>query len=76
MATEAQRRAVKKYDAENIKHLHLKLNKNTDADLISWLGHVDNVQGYIKSLINRDRKISPDMDMMLTECTGVEVHRY
>lgn len=76
MATEARRRAVKKYDKTHTKQYHLKLNVNTDARIIDWLDHVDNVQGYIKSLIDRDRQISPDLDSMCEEYTGVKVHRY
>ena len=54
MATEAQRRAVKKYDAEHIKHLHLKLNRKTDNDIINHLESQESVQGYIKRLIRDD----------------------
>lgn len=54
MATEALKRAVKKYDAANTKQVHLKLNTKTDADIIRRLEGMDNVQGYIKSLIRAD----------------------
>ena len=54
MATEAIRRAVKKYDAMNTTQVHLKLNKNTDAALIEHLKSKENVQGYIKQLITAD----------------------
>ena len=54
MATEAQRKAVTKYDAANTKQVHLKLNLTTDKDIIEKLGQVDNVQGYIKDLIRKD----------------------
>ena len=54
MATEALKRAVKKYDAANTKQVHLKLNTKTDADIIRRLEGMDNVQGYIKSLIRED----------------------
>ena len=37
MATEAQRRAVKKYDAANTVQFHLKLNVKTDAAIIEKL---------------------------------------
>jgi ribosomal protein S27AE len=56
MATEALKRAVKKYDAANTKQVHLKLNIKTDADIIRRLEGMDNVQGYIKSLIRADMK--------------------
>jgi len=56
MATEAQRRASKKYDAKNTKTFAIKLNRNTDADLIEKLNTVTSVQGYIKELIRKDIK--------------------
>lgn len=52
--TEAKARANKKYDAANTKQIHLKLNKNTDADIIRWLGQQETTQGYIKGLIRAD----------------------
>ena len=52
--TEAQKRAVKKYDAANTKQVHLKLNKVTDADILAHLERMENVQGYIKRLIRED----------------------
>ena len=54
MATEALKRAIKKYDAANTKQIHLKLNIKTDADIIKCLDGMKNVQGYIKSLIRED----------------------
>lgn len=54
MATDAIRRAVKKYDSKNTVQFHLKLNRNTDAALIEYLQQTGNVQGYIKSLIAAD----------------------
>lgn len=54
--SEAQKRAVIKYDAKNTKQYHLKLNVNTDADIIERLNQVDTVQGYIKDLIREDMK--------------------
>lgn len=52
--TEAKRRAIKKYDAANTRQIHLKLNTNTDADILEHLDGLDNVQGYIKRLIRED----------------------
>ena len=60
MATEAQRKAVKKYDLANTRQIHLKLNKKTDAEMIAWLDQKDNVQGYIKDLIRCDMPIAKD----------------
>ena len=54
MANEAQRRASAKYDKDHTKGIYLKLNKETDADIIGYLEEVENVQGLIKSLIRRE----------------------
>lgn len=54
MATEAQIRAQKRYDAANTKQFHLKLNRNTDWDVIDKLNSVPSKQGYIKKLIRAD----------------------
>ena len=51
MATEAQKRAVLKYDTANTTQVHLKLNNKTDADILAWMEQQDNVQGAIKQLI-------------------------
>ena len=57
MTTEAQKRAQKKYDEankNNYRMIHLKLNKETDADVIAKLESEPNIQGYIKELIRAD----------------------
>lgn len=54
MATKAQSRASAKYDKNHTKGIYLKLNKETDANIIDYLKEVDNVQGYIKNLIRND----------------------
>lgn len=57
MTTDAQKRAQKKYDAENkerFRFIHLKLNKGSDADIISKLDSMGSMQGYIKDLIRKD----------------------
>lgn len=59
MTTEAQKRAVAKYDAKNTKFFGLKLNIKTDADILERLEQVDTVQGYIKELIRKDIKERP-----------------
>lgn len=56
MATEAQRRAVLKYDAKHTKQYHFKLNLETDADIIQQLEKQNSMQGYIKQLIRQDMK--------------------
>ena len=58
MATEAQKRATRKYDDANTVQFHLKLNKGTDADIIAMLEAMakepGGKQGYIKRLIRQD----------------------
>lgn len=53
-ASEALKRAIKKYDANNTKQYHLKLNLKSDADIIEHLCKQDKVQSYIKRLIRKD----------------------
>lgn len=57
MATAAQRKAQKKYDENNkdrYKSLYLKLNVESDRDILNKLESVTNKQGYIKELIRND----------------------
>lgn len=54
--TEAQKRAREKYEKTNTVQLKMKLNRNTDADILEKLESVGNKQGYIKSLIRADVK--------------------
>jgi hypothetical protein len=54
MATESQRRATAKYDAANTTSVRLKLNINTEMDIIERLEEVGNKNGYIKQLIRED----------------------
>lgn len=54
MTTEAEKRAVAKYDAKNTRQYHLKLNLKTDADIIKRLEQQESIQGYIKDLIRAD----------------------
>ena len=54
MATEAQKRAVAKYDAKATRKILLKMNKATDADILQRLDNVPSKQGYIKALIRDD----------------------
>lgn len=54
MASEAQRRATKKYNATHIQKLKFNLNIKTDADILQKLESVSNKQGYIKALIRQD----------------------
>ena len=57
MSSEAQKKAQQKYDKNSkgkFKVLTLKLNKETDSDVLKKLASVDNMQGYIKGLIRKD----------------------
>ena len=50
--TEAQKQASKKYDKKNTRIFTIKLNYNTDADLIGLLETQKNIQGFIKTVLN------------------------
>ena len=52
--SEAQKRAVAKYDAANTKSHLLKLNRKTDADIIAFLDQQPNKLAYLKKLIRDD----------------------
>ena len=52
--SDAQIKAVAKYDAANIKSYLLKLNKKTDADIIAHLEQQQNKLAYLKNLIRDD----------------------
>lgn len=54
--TEAQRRAVAKFDKENTIQVKFKLNIHTDQDIIRKLASEKNKTGYIKRLIRDDLK--------------------
>jgi hypothetical protein len=52
--TTAQKMASERYDRENTVRVYIKLNKNTDADILAILDRQENKQGYIKALIRAD----------------------
>ena len=54
--TPAQKRAKEKYDKANTVQVKIKLNLNTDSDIIEALERSGNKQGYIKELIRNDLK--------------------
>lgn len=56
MATEAAKRAKKKYDQKNTKMVSLKLNKKYDGDILEQLDKAGNKQSYIKELIRQNIK--------------------
>lgn len=45
-----------KYDKANTKQFMMKLNLNTDKDILEWLDKQSNKQGAIKDLIREDMK--------------------
>lgn len=54
MTTEAAKAAKAKYDAKTARYVSLKLNSNTDKDILSRLESEPNIQAYIKRLIRDD----------------------
>lgn len=44
----------KKYEKERRIGITLKLNINTDADIISYLSGIENKQGFLKDLLRRE----------------------
>lgn len=54
MASKSLIKAIRKYDDANTKKVSLKLNLNTDKDVLQKLDSVPNKQGYIKELIRAD----------------------
>lgn len=51
-----QSQASIKYDRDNTKRIFIKLNINTDKDILDHLENKQNKQGYIKELIRNDMK--------------------
>ena len=51
MAEKSKYEAQIRYDKKNTTQLMLKLNLNTDSDIIEWLKSLDNKQGTIKRII-------------------------
>lgn len=47
-------RAITKFTKEKTVSVNLRLNKNTDADIIAKLETVSSKMGYIKALIRAD----------------------
>lgn len=51
---EAKRKANARFDKKNTKMIVVKLNKNTDKDILDLLESVDNTQGFIKQLLRKE----------------------
>lgn len=57
--SDAQIRAVAKYNAQNTKQYAFKLNLTTDKEIIAKLDSVANKTGYLKELISADIEKNP-----------------
>ena len=54
--SEAQYRSIAKFNKEHTTSVLVRLNKNTDQDILEKLDTVPSKQGYIKKLIRDDIK--------------------
>ena len=54
--SDTKRKTNMDYDRKNTKLIGMKLNKNTDADILAFLAKQENIQGYLKALIREDMK--------------------
>lgn len=54
--SDTKRKTNMDYDRKNTKLIGMKLNKNTDADILAFLEKQENIQGYLKRLIREDMK--------------------
>jgi len=58
--TEKQKKYDQDWKAKNTTRVTVRLNNNTDEDIIEFLSTLDNKQGYIKELIREDMKRQSD----------------
>ena len=56
MSDKKKYEAVNKYNKANTKTYCIRLNKNTDSDIIERLSGIKSINGYIKALIRYDMK--------------------
>lgn len=56
MTKESTIKAINKFNKEKTKLVNVRLNINTDADILEKLENVDSKMGYIKRLIREDIK--------------------
>lgn len=55
-------KSVNKYNKYNTKQLNMRLNFNTDTDILSWLDNIAETRSsYIKRLIREDMSKSQEM---------------
>lgn len=65
-------RYIKEYDKNKRIQVVIKLNKETDSDIIEILNQVESKQGYIKSLIREDIKKRHPCNKKSVECIFCE----
>ena len=56
MSTKAEIKAINRFNKEKTKCIQVRLNMNTDADILAKLEQVPSKMGYIKELIRKDIK--------------------
>lgn len=54
--SDAQKKAVAKYNKSKTTQFNMTLNNQYDADILKRLQEVPNKQGYVKDLIRKDIK--------------------
>lgn len=50
------------YEKENLRQIRLKINRKTEPELLEWIEKQDNIQGYIKMLIQEDMDREKEKD--------------
>ena len=55
--SKSQVKAVEKYNKANTVTICIRLNKETDKDILDTLERVDSKQGYVKDLIRKDKRV-------------------
>lgn len=53
-ASEARLRAIDKYNKTKMVNVSIRVNKNTDADVVEYLKTIDNKRAYLLKLIRED----------------------
>ena len=62
--TEQRKQSQREYDRKNTRTFCIKLNYNTDADLIAMLETRENVQGFLKSVLRDVVSIMTNRDII------------
>lgn len=81
MVSDAHKAANRRYDKTNTRQIVLKLNTNTDADILAWLDEQPNRQGAIKKLVREQIDRQPTKTQGLAgwygwaRCDGRDIDR-